>query len=160
MRIRKFRPHDLGEIAKLYYDTVHTINRRDYTDEQINAWAPRYSDTCFWEDRFKSREVFVVEEGIIVGFFEFYKCGHIDCFYVHHLWQGKGVGTLMLTHIENLASDLKLDRLFADVSITAKPFFLNKGFKITGEQEVIYNGVKFKNYQMEKHFHAPKTSSP
>ncbi len=152
MRIRKYQPHDLEEIAKLYYDTVHAINSRDYSDEQIHAWAPSYSDTQFWEDRFKDCDVFVVEEGIIIGFFEFYKCGHIDCFYVHHLWQRKGVGTLMLNQIENIASELKLHRLFVGVSITAKPFFLNKGFKVTVEQEVIYKSIKFKIFQMEKLF--------
>ncbi len=54
--------------------------------------------------------------------------------------------------LEEIASDLKLHRLFVDVSITAKPFFLNKGFKVTVEHEVIYKGIKFKISQMEKNF--------
>ena len=54
--------------------------------------------------------------------------------------------------LEEIASDLKLHRLFVGVCITAKPFFLNKGFKVTVEQEVIYKSIKFKNFQMEKLF--------
>ena len=80
MRIRKYRPHDLEEIARLYYDTVHAINSRDYSDEQINAWAPSYSDTQFWEDRFKDCAVFVVEEGIIIGFLNFISAGILTVF--------------------------------------------------------------------------------
>ena len=54
--------------------------------------------------------------------------------------------------LEEIASDLKLHRLFVGVSITAKPFFLKKGFKVTIEQEVIYRSIKFKIFQMEKLF--------
>ena len=40
MIIREYRKEDLGEVMQLFYDTVHTVNRRDYTEEQVNAWAP------------------------------------------------------------------------------------------------------------------------
>ncbi len=55
----------------------------------------------------------------------------------------------MLNQIENIAIDLKLHRLFVGVSITAKPFFLNKGFKVTVEQEVIYRSIKFKIFTLK-----------
>lgn len=39
MTIRKYRPEDCAEMAKLFYDTVHTVNAADYTEPQLNAWA-------------------------------------------------------------------------------------------------------------------------
>ncbi len=56
--IRKYRNEDCGQILKLFYDTVHTVNRRDYSEEQVNAWAPdgrthrpgrsRFANTILW----------------------------------------------------------------------------------------------------------------
>ena len=39
MIIREYRPADCKEIEKLFYDTVHTVNARDYTEAQLAAWA-------------------------------------------------------------------------------------------------------------------------
>ena len=39
MRIRSYHSDDCQAILSLFYETVHRINRRDYTQEQIEAWA-------------------------------------------------------------------------------------------------------------------------
>ena len=39
MELRKYRPQDCAEITRLFYDTVHTVNAADYTEEQLDAWA-------------------------------------------------------------------------------------------------------------------------
>jgi putative acetyltransferase len=38
MKIRKYRSTDCAEIAELFYNTVHTINAKDYTSIQLDAW--------------------------------------------------------------------------------------------------------------------------
>ena len=37
MELRKYRPQDYAEITRLYYDTVHTVNVADFTEEQLDA---------------------------------------------------------------------------------------------------------------------------
>ncbi len=39
MEIRSYAPSDIREMAALFYDTVHTVNARDYTPAQLDAWA-------------------------------------------------------------------------------------------------------------------------
>ena len=39
MLIRNYQPSDCTEMAELFYNTVHTINAKDYTKEQLDAWA-------------------------------------------------------------------------------------------------------------------------
>ena len=39
MEIREYRPEDCAELTRLFYDTVHTVNRRDYAPAQLDAWA-------------------------------------------------------------------------------------------------------------------------
>ena len=39
MELRLYRSEDCPALAQLFYDTVHTVNARDYTPEQLDAWA-------------------------------------------------------------------------------------------------------------------------
>jgi putative acetyltransferase len=87
---------------------------------------------------------------IIVGFGELEANGHIDCFYCHKNYQGCGVGKQIYRAIETKAVKLSLNRLFVEVSITAKPFFQRMGFSIVQKQEVTCRGETFVNYVMEK----------
>ena len=43
MVIRAYQPFDAVPLAALFYQTVHTVNRRDYTEKQLDAWAPKTS---------------------------------------------------------------------------------------------------------------------
>lgn len=42
--IRTYKPKDCEEIIKLFYDTVHNINIKDYNKEQVDVWAPKEID--------------------------------------------------------------------------------------------------------------------
>ena len=86
----------------------------------------------------------------IVGFAEFENDGHIDCFYVHHQFQNKGVGSALMKEIEQQALHKNISKIFAEVSITAKSFFLSKGFIVTKEQLKKIRGFDLKNFVMEK----------
>ncbi|HEY9880870.1 MAG TPA: GNAT family N-acetyltransferase, partial [Leptolyngbyaceae cyanobacterium] len=76
--------------------------------------------------------------------------GHVDLFYVHYLHQGQGVGAHLMAALEALAQDWNLNRLYSEVSITAKPFFLNSGFQVVQEEQVERQGVWFTRFAMEK----------
>lgn len=38
--IREYDCKDAQDLADIYYHTIHNINSKDYSEEQINAWAP------------------------------------------------------------------------------------------------------------------------
>lgn len=52
MIIRKYRETDINEIAKLFYNTVHDVNRSDYSEEQLNAWASGNVNLESWNNSF------------------------------------------------------------------------------------------------------------
>lgn len=54
-----------------------------------------------------------------------------------------------MKEVFNKAKTLKLKRLFAEVSITAKLFFESKGFKVVKQQKAEIRGVKLTNFVME-----------
>ena len=37
MIIREYQPSDCEEITELFYNTVHTVNAKDDTEEQLNV---------------------------------------------------------------------------------------------------------------------------
>ncbi|NMG09559.1 GNAT family N-acetyltransferase [Brasilonema sp. UFV-L1] len=151
MEIRLFRTQDTEQIAQLFHETVREINIRDYSNNQVKAWAP--DDIYFrnWSEVCLKRFTYVADDkGIIVGFGELESNGHIDCFYCHKNYQRRGVGSQIYQAIEAKALELGLDCLFTEASITAKPFFQNMGFSVVKEQQVTRRGETFTNYAMEK----------
>lgn len=52
MIIRKYTPADCEKLAQLFYDTVHTINAKDYSKEQLDAWATGNVDLEKWNISF------------------------------------------------------------------------------------------------------------
>ncbi|MBW4616289.1 MAG: GNAT family N-acetyltransferase [Desmonostoc vinosum HA7617-LM4] len=151
MRVRTYEIRDTQEIIELFYNTVHEVNIHDYTKEQVDAWAPINMDFGDWQQRLADKFTYVAEEETkIVGFGQLEANGHIDCFYCHQDFQSKGIGTKILEQIELKARFLGINKLFVEASITAKPFFENKGFIIVIKQEVERRGQKFTNFVMEK----------
>ncbi|MFM7408619.1 MAG: GNAT family N-acetyltransferase [Cuspidothrix sp.] len=152
VNIREYQPSDSRMIMTLFYDTVHEINIRDYTQEQVSAWTMEGMNYEFWHTRLKAKLPYIAEyNNEIVGFGELDDDGHIDCFYCHSKYQRKGIGSKLLIHIETIAKLRELHRLYAEVSITAKPFFENYGFTVVKEQQVERRGVFLTNYLMEKY---------
>lgn len=150
--IRKYESTDARALADIYYHTIHCINIHDYSEEQVNAWAPLSSlELDGWENKWaKLAPIVAVMDDKVVGFAEFESSGHIDCFYVHHEYQGRGVGTILLEAIEGEANKKNIHRIYAKVSITAKPFFESKGFHVIKKQSILIRGCELVNFLMEK----------
>ena len=46
--IRRYRPSDLAGMIALFRDTVRRINGRDYSQQQVMAWAPDWAMVMVW----------------------------------------------------------------------------------------------------------------
>ncbi|WP_417850496.1 GNAT family N-acetyltransferase [Thalassoglobus sp.] len=151
MHVRRYRPGEELELWELFYSTIRTVNCRDYSTKQVQTWAPDEMDREKWHTRIAGMNPFVCEvANVIVGYAALLETGYIDHFYVHHQWQRKGVGNSLVTKIFETASELGLNELTSDVSITAKPFFEAKGFEVVAPQDVSIGDVLFRNYKMRK----------
>ncbi len=150
--IRTYRPEDVQDLANIYFNTIHCVNIKHYTQKQVDVWAPKSSlEIEGWAKKFaRTNPIIAVAGEKIIGFAEFEPTGYIDCFYCHHEWISKGVGSALMTEILKKAKSYNIDRIFSEVSITAKPFFEKWGFAVLIEQTVIKKGVELTNYKMEK----------
>ena len=147
MIIREYHPCDCKEITELFYDTVHTVNAKDYTEEQLNAWATDKPDMEQWNSSLQEHfSLVAVDSEIIVGFGDIDSTGYLDRLYVHKDYQRKGIATAICTALEQVASG----RVITHASITAKPFFEHRGYRVIAEQQVKRQNVFLSNFIMEK----------
>ena len=147
VKIRRAEPDDGKQIGQLIYDTVRTITRKDYSEPQVEAWAPDTTIFSTYEESF----AYVAElKGEIVGFGNFTSDGYLQRFYIHKDYQGQRIGSCLLETLEEKARKLGLKEMTTEASITAKSFFLEKGWVVKTQNTKIFRGVSFINFKMFK----------
>lgn len=150
MFLRPYRPADKRFLQQLFFDTVHTVNARDYAPEQLDAWAPAEPDREAWS-RLDLQFCFVVEfQKDIVGFASLSLEGEVDFLFVHKDFQGRGIATTLLKQLERVARKKGLAHLVTEASITARIFFEKKGFVLLTENRKIVRSTVFLNFKMKK----------
>ncbi len=148
--VRSYREEDGPALLALFRDTIRRVNARDYSPEQIRAWASDEIEVAQWTARFEGRFAVVAEmETQPVGFAELEPSGHLDRFFVSADQQRRGIGARMLKAVVAEARRLGIERLFTEASLTARPFFEAQGFRTLASQVVISRGAEFVNYRME-----------
>ncbi len=151
MNIRMYKSEDCREIVELFYNTVHSINSRDYSLEQLDVWAPKEIDIALWDKSLSQHYSIVAEEnGVIIGFGDLDAIGYLDRLYVHKDYQGIGVATTISNELENYAQENHISIVTTNASITAKPFFKKRGYEVVKEQFIERNGQFLKNFIMKK----------
>lgn len=147
MLIRAYQAADCGELAELFYNTVHTVNAKDYSREQLDAWATGQVDLQKWDQSFQAHfSLVAVDGGIIVGFGDMDKTGYLDRLFVHFDYQGQGIATAICNQLEPAVQG----NIVTHASVTAKPFFEKRGYKAVKEQRVERRGIFLTNYVMVK----------
>lgn len=150
MIIRNYYPSDTETLARLFYNTVHSINQKDYNDERLNAWAPENIDIEKWKLSFSEHFTLVaVKDGVVAGFGDVDESGLLDRLYTHKDYQSMGVASAICDRLERR---FNVRKITTHASITAKPFFIRRGYKVIKERRVVRAGVALTNYLMEKEF--------
>jgi putative acetyltransferase len=151
LSIRKYQQGDEFELRELFFNTIRNVNIKDYSESQVQAWAPDIYDKSAWSERISSINPFVAVLGSeIVGYADVQNDGYIDHFFCHWNHQGKGIGKALMQVLIKVGEKEGISRFYSDVSITAKPFFEHFGFQIMKNQQVEVRGQVLTNYAMEK----------
>jgi putative acetyltransferase len=149
--IEDYRDDMLAQLMQLFYDTVHTVNAKDYNPEQLERWAPSTPDVVSWKQRLKNNVCKVaVVNNTIAGFAELSDDAHVDTMYVHKDYQGRGVAKQLMNELLQLATQRGYEVLTTESSITAKPLFEYFGFEVARVKKKLHNGKEFINYKMTK----------
>lgn len=148
MTLRDYCKTDCTELARLFYDTVHTVNAKDYSREQLDAWATGEVNLEAWNKSFQAHNTVVAEmDGQIVGFGDMDETGYLDRLYVHKDYQRRGVATAICDALEQ---NTKAAEFTTHASITARPFFEKRGYTVVKVQQVERRGILLTNFVMKK----------
>jgi len=163
IRIRRFRLGDEPALFQVFHSAIHLIAARDYTPEQIEAWAPANLDKDIWRERMRGIRPFVAElagssyaatdaadEPVIVGYADVQESGYIDHFFVSGHHPRLGIGNALMARLHEEAARLGLTELTSDVSRSAQPFYAHHGFEIVEQRHPELRGVVVPNALMCK----------
>ncbi len=151
IEIIRYSQKDLQSVLNLFYDTVHSVNAADYTKEQLDVWAPVNADAEKWTRSFAlSYAVTAWVDGVLAGFGDITEAGYLDRLYVGKDFQRQGVGSALCDALENA---FPVTEITVHASVTALPFFEERGYRIITRQQVERKGVTLENCVMKKSFY-------
>lgn len=147
MVIREYCPSDCETLAELFYHTVHAVNIKDYTKEQLDVWATGIIDLEKWNQSFEEHYSLVaLDDEVTVGFGDINKTGYLDRLFVHADYQRKGIAAALCNQLEQAVQG----SIVTHASITARPFFEKRGYRVIKEQQIERQGIFLTNFIMEK----------
>jgi len=149
--IRLFEPSDSAEMITLFRRSIHEVACQHYSPQQLDVWAPQVINEVAWTKRCQSRPTWLAyDQDTLAGFVDLEDNGHLDLLYVSPDYQRVGVASSLYQEMEKQARMNDNQRIFVEASLSARPFFLRKGFSIIEEQTVEREGQKLINFRMEK----------
>jgi putative acetyltransferase len=151
IRLRDFRAGDEPYLRRVFESAIHEVAIRDYSQAEVDAWAPRQFDPSQWARRVQGIAPFVVErDGEIVAYADVQPNGYIDHFFVAADANGLGIGRRLMERIHDRARELRLAELTSEVSRTAQPFYMHFGFEIVDRHVKEVRGVGIEYAAMRK----------
>lgn len=156
MTFRNATLEDLPAMKALYRDTILTVCRKDYTQEEVNVWSSSANKEERWLDMAVNQFVLLAEiDDMLVGFGTLRDHNYIDFFYVHKDFQGMGIAGKLLDRLLQEAETYGTKLITSDISMTAKPFFRKSGFRVVAEQKNVRQDVILINYKMMMYLPGP-----
>lgn len=151
INLRPATQADLGDTKLLFVAAILRSCKNDYKPEQLQAWAATIDNHQRWVDAVSKQYFLVAEEDHkIAGFGSLKDNDYIDFIYVHPDYHRKKVAKHIYLALEKEAILKNSLTLTANVSITARPFFLAQGFETERENKNQVRGFEIINYRMKK----------
>jgi putative acetyltransferase len=151
VKIRSYTAADAPAILELFRGTILTVNMGDYTKKQCEVWANSFTSIEDLHFRLTASFTVIAEQnGEVIGFGNVNDRREIDFLYTHKNFQGKGIGSALLEELESAAYIKRYEELSTEASITARDFFLSKGYLEVKMQNKWVRGTEFINFIMKK----------
>lgn len=151
MILRDYADSDGPATLEVFLRAVRLTAARDYTPEQVAAWASDEIDPAGWAERRRSARTRVAEvDGRVVAFTDVDERGYVDMLFVDPAVARRGVATALLEWVTTTARQLGAVELSTHASLTARPFFEAHGFTVVVEQQPVLRGVTLTNFVMRR----------
>ena len=151
MYIRKLLDDEYDEVINLIWQTVHSVCKNDYSEKELDAWAPMNFDTNkFRSSLANSLNLAAFKGRKIVGFISVERSGYINRLYTHKDFQRCGIATSLFEEAQKWAIENGIREMSLDSSKTAEKFYIKMGFEKAGVSVMYHGDVIFRNTIMKK----------
>lgn len=149
---------DIPELKELYKGVILSVNRKDYSEAEVEDWASCGDNDAHWEQLITDLYFIIAkdEENRIAGFSSINNDGYLHSMFVDKDFQGRGIATFLYQAIENYAIKNGINKITSEVSITARPFFEKQGFVTDEEQKRKAKNLFLTNFRMSKEIEIKK----
>jgi putative acetyltransferase len=149
--IRKAQLKDLGELKKLFRDSILKSGLPHYSPGQLKAWSEGSEDASRWEGLINDQFTLLIEENNqLLGFASLRGKDYFDFLYAVYNQQGKGIAKQLYQAIITEAKTRGTTKITSDVSFMARPFFESRGFKVIKINENKLDGETLINFKVER----------
>jgi N-acetylglutamate synthase-like GNAT family acetyltransferase len=128
--LRAAEETDACVMSAIHIAAIKALPPTLYTEKELLAWR-NYHDQPDGSNILKSMkfETFwvAVERDIVTGFAS-YIVDELIALYVHPKYQGKGIGSALVRHFCNEATNHGIDKVITTASLYAEGFYLQLGF--------------------------------
>lgn len=144
--VRKARATDADGISQVIIRALRETNAKDYAQDIIERVEQSFSPAAVL-DLIAKRTIFVaVSEQQVIGTASLDGRVVRTVFVAPHV-QGKGIGRLLMSHVEQVAREAGVEVLAVPSSVTAEQFYSKLGFKSVrdsyhGEERTIIMELK------------------
>jgi putative acetyltransferase len=102
--IRQATASDIPEMMELYKNAVLTVNRKDYSDEEVEDWASCGDNMPHWRELFAEQHYIVAanERSQIVGFASINDTGYMHILFEHKYFNIRESPRCFIKYLKNM----------------------------------------------------------
>ncbi len=144
--VRRVASADLPALREIYADVVGTLGPAAYTPAQVDAWKA-FARQAEFDDFILGVNTYVAEIGAeIAGFCGIAGDGHVASVYIAPERCGQGIGTTLLRQVLARHPAPSSGQYYAEASLFSLPLFRRCGFRQTGREHAVRDGVAFERF--------------
>ena len=130
--VRRATPNDAEAITPVHVASIRTLCAKDYTPQQIDAWAGWKSPEKYREAMEAGEQFFVADvDGRVVGFSVLHG-EEVKAVYLHPDHVGCGIGRRLLQAVEHEAAARGVAELHLTSTLTSVGFYESSGYQNDG----------------------------
>jgi GNAT superfamily N-acetyltransferase len=128
LRIRRFVPQDAEQISNVIRRALLEVNSRDYPQSVITRLYEHFTPERICEIS-KTREIYVALDNELILGTASRKDDTIYTVFVHPEYHGRGIGTSLMHHVEQLARMSGYSSTKVPASVTSVGFYEQMGYQ-------------------------------
>ncbi|MBG0789618.1 MAG: GNAT family N-acetyltransferase [Desulfovibrionaceae bacterium] len=161
MIVRETKKEDLARVADLHARSIRLLCQDHYTPAQIRAWTDVLNPVVY-ESALTAKYCIVACDGNTIlgmGMLSL-EDGEIHAVYVDPDQSGRGVGSLILSHLEETARQHDVMELTVFATLNARGFYEGKGYNaIRPALHSLPNGLQLECIEMRKRLDSAGTDA-